>query len=177
MDARTLLFALVLALSGCRNPPESYAPPAQRQPFESFKPYAALRIVDMAAPGANSHFIQDISSKLENGAWRWTDKRPTVRVNPNSNLGLTYLIDFATPEITFKKTGPVTIAFYVNDHLLDRVRYDTAGRHQFQKPVPPDWVSAGQNTTLAAEIDKLYIAKEEGGKRYGFVLVRIGLLQ
>jgi hypothetical protein len=70
----------------------------------------------------------------------------------------------------------VTVSFLVNDRVLDRARYNRAGSQHFEKPVPAGWVTAGQDITVGAEVDKLWISPENGTK-LGMVLVRIGLTQ
>jgi hypothetical protein len=162
-------------LCGCGNLPEPYAPPAQRPFFEA--PPEAARILSMADADAESHFVQDISAELEGNTWRWTGKRPTIRLHLNSNQKLVYSIDFAIVDSTFQQTGPVSVSLFVNDHLLDRVRCTSPGRRRVAKPVPVEWLEPDQNATLAAEIDKLWTPPQAGGKPLGFVLVALGLEQ
>src|SRR5579871_4318816 len=164
-----------MCLCGCRNMPESYAPPVQRQPFENFRPYKVVRIVNMADAEAPAHFVQDISPYLE-ANWRWGLKRPTVKVRTPTNENLVYTADFTVPPATFKDTGPVTISFFVNDHLLDQVRYASPGPLHFEKKVPADWILPRQDNTVAAEIDKMWVSKKDGS-HLGFILTRIGLTQ
>lgn len=162
-------------LCGCGNLPEPYAPPAQRPFFEA--PAEAVRILNMADADAERHFVQDISAELAANTWRWTGKRPTIRLHPNTNRKLMYSIDFAIAGSTFEQTGPVTLSFFVNDRLLDRVHYAKPGRQRFQKPVPSEWVKPDENATLAAEIDKLWTPPPPGGTPLGFILVSLGLEQ
>jgi hypothetical protein len=118
-------------LCGCANLPEAFAPPPQRPFFEA--PAVAARMVGMADADAESHLVQDISLEVEANSWRWTGKRPALRVHPGSNQGLTYSIDLALAGTSLEHTGPVTLSLFVNNHLLDRVGYATAGRRQFEK--------------------------------------------
>ena len=74
------------------------------------------------------------------------------------------------------KTGPLTISFLVNDRVLDRVRYDHDGVQHFEKPVPAGWVTAGQDVTVGADIDKPW-TPPDGGPKLGIILMRIGLTQ
>lgn len=154
--------------------PEPYAPPVQRQPFEDYHP-RAVRILNMGDPDAPKRFIRDISQQAD-GSWRWTQKRPAVRLRLSSNQNLKYTIDFTLPDLTFKDTGPVSISFLVNDHELDRVRYITPGYKHFEKPIPDAWVTPGQDTSVGAEIDKMWVSKDDGAQ-FGFILTRIGLSQ
>ena len=170
-----LMCAVVLTSSACQNMPGPFAPPVQRRPLDDFRPYRMSAIVNMADDDAKTHFVQDITS-IQTSMWRWTGKRPTVRVRMRSAENLRYTIDFAVVETTLLATGPVTVSFLVNDRVLDRARYSRAGSQHFEKPVPAGWVAAGQDVTVGAEVDKLWISPEDGTK-LGLILVRIGLTQ
>ncbi len=135
-------------LCGCGNLPEPYAPPPQRPVFEA--PIGVVRVLNMADADAETLFVQDISLSLEANTWRWTGKRPTVRMFPGTTQKLSYMVDFAIPGATFTQTGPVTVSFFVNDHLLDQVHYSAPGRQRFEKAVPAEWMDAHKYTTLAA---------------------------
>ena len=132
-------------------------------------------MVNMTDGDAEAHFVQDISNVAE-GNWRWARQRPTVKLKIRTNENLKFTIDFSIAEVTLKDTGPVNLSFYVNDHLLEKVPYAMPGQMHYEKPVPPEWVEPGKDVTLAAEIDKVWIAKGDGAK-LGFILTRIGLTQ
>ncbi|HEY7339226.1 MAG TPA: hypothetical protein VH639_30335 [Bryobacteraceae bacterium] len=155
--------------------PETYAPPEQRQPFENFRPYRSNRLISMSDADAEAHIVKDILHDRSQ-PWSWTRQRPTVRLPGGSNQNLVYLIDFTLPEVTFKDTGTVTLSFYVNDYLLDRVRYTTSGNKHFEKPVPAEWAPDYTEATAAAEIDKLWFGKNDN-LGLGFILTSIGLKQ
>jgi hypothetical protein len=164
-----------LLLTSCVQMPETYAPPVQRQPIEAPRPYRIARVVNMNDPDAEARFVKDISKDLA-GSWRWCVQKPTVKIKPRTNENLKYTIDFTLPEVTFKDTGPVTMSFWVGDHLVDRIKYDQFGQKHFEKPIPSDWVKPNEEILIAAEIDKVWVAKEDGA-RLGFILTRIGLTQ
>jgi hypothetical protein len=162
-------------LCGCGNLPEPYPPPAQRPFFEA--PAEAVRILNMSDVGAEGHFVQDIDAALQGNTWRWTGKRPTIRLYANTNQKLVYSIDFVIAGSTFEQTGPVSLSYFVNDHLLERVSYAAPGRLRFQKPVPAEWLQPDENVTLAAEIDKVWTPPQQGGAHLGFILLSLGLEQ
>jgi len=120
MKRWTVLGACVVALAGmltssaCQNMPGPFAPPVQRQPLADFRPYRISGIVNMSDADAQTRFVQDITG-LQAATWRWTGKRPTVRVMTRSTENLKYTIDFAIVEATLATTGPVTVTFLVND--------------------------------------------------------------
>jgi hypothetical protein len=175
VNAARLTPILFLALCACQSQPETYAPPVQRQPFENFRPYRSTRVVNMSDGDAPARIVRDVDAGLA-GSWRWTGQHPTIRVPGGAVENLLYVIDFALPGVTFKDTGPVTLSFYVNDRLLDRVRYSGPGVQHFEKRVPDGWAQEDREATVGAEIDKVWTSPEDG-KRLGFILTSIGLKQ
>jgi hypothetical protein len=171
---RAILAVLALALCSCRSESGQYPPPEQRPSFEGFK-LPAGRILNMDDPDAPLRFVRDISP-AQAANWRWTDQRPAVRIRVRDVENLKYVIDFTLPEATFKDTGPVTVTFTVNDHVLDHVRYAAAGSQHFEKAVPANRVAVHKDATVGAEIDKTWISRDDGA-RLGFILTRIGLTQ
>lgn len=174
MKSRAVLLVLAAVLNACRGVPDAYAPPEQRPVFQDY-PSDFIHTVEMADPDADAHIVQDIFPKIE-GSWRWCGQRPTVKIKMRSVENVKYAIDFAVAETTFKDTGPVTLSFYVNGHLLDHVRYTAPGQMHFEKPVPPGWVEPNQEILLAAEIDKVWVSPGDGA-RLGFIVTRVGLRQ
>jgi hypothetical protein len=134
-----------------------------------------IRVMNTTDGDWMSHVVQDIPQG-EPGPWKWTGPKPTIKVVCRTNQGLRYIIDFVIADVTFKVTGPVTLTFLVNDHVLDTVRYATPGPQHFEKAVPPEWVNPLQDTLVAASIDKVFVAPADGAK-LGFILQRIGLTQ
>jgi hypothetical protein len=167
-----VLLGIPVLLSGCSTAPEAFAPPPQR-PFFARGPEPA-RMVAMADGDADLLIVRDISGELEADTWRWTGKRPTVRVWATSNQNLTFGMDFAIAGSTIAHTGPVTVSFFVNDHLLGQERYDKPGRYRVVKPVPAAWIDPERPATVAAEIDKTYTPSKDKGP-LGFILVSLGL--
>jgi hypothetical protein len=170
-----LVCAPVLIASACRNVPGPFAPPVQRQPLADFRPYRASAIVDMSDEDAKTHFIQDFSSKAT-PMWRWTAKRPAVRVRMRTSGEIRYTIDFVIGEAMLRDVGPITVSFFVNDIVLGKIRYVRDGVQHFEKAIPAGLVTEGQDVTVGAEIDKTWVPPE-GGPAVGIMLMRIGLTQ
>jgi hypothetical protein len=171
---RLLLLTSVLVLGACQNMPEPYAPPEQRQPIEVVHPYRISRVVNMDDGDAAAYFIRDIREL--NGNWRWTGRRPELRIAVKANEKLHYTIDFTLPEVTFKVTGPVTVTFSVNDHLVGSQRYTAFGEQHFDAAIPDGVVAANSDATVGAEVDKPWVSPADGVE-LGFILRRIGLKQ
>jgi hypothetical protein len=176
VNLRALLLSGAVFLSACQNMPEPYAPPEQRQPFEKFRPYRITRVVNMADGDAEAHFVSGITD-VNGGSWRWTGKRPTVRLTIHSNENLTFLIDFAIAGTTFEQTGPVNVSFFVNDHQVGSLHCAMPGDQHFEAKVPPEVVEANRDVIVAAEIDKTWAPPQNDGPPLGFILTRIGLKQ
>jgi hypothetical protein len=162
-------------LTSCQTMPETYAPPVQRQPFENFRPYRELLLVDLGTLDADSHIVRDIPKDAQ-GSWRWTGQHPAVQVSLRSVMGVTYVIDFSLADATLKDTGPVTITFDVNGHELGAARYSAPGPYHFENAVPSEWVEAGKQTIVGASIDKMWVSPTDGVK-LGFILTHLGLRQ
>lgn len=174
---RTLTLLLTaLVLSGCVSQPDIYAPPAQRKPLEPERLPRMIPMVVMSDPSCEQFFVQDILTGEQSAPWRWTRKRPTVKVALKSVSNMRFYAEFALPEVTFKETGPVSITFFVNGHAIDTVRYESPGQQTFEKPLGAGLLKEMSDNTLAADIDKVYISKDDK-QPLGFILSRIGLVQ
>jgi hypothetical protein len=160
-------------LAGCNRLPEWYPPPEQRQPLTIPEPPPGSIAVKMNDTDAPEHFVKDISAKLEGTTWRWTQKRPTLKILLIKTRDLKFVADFTIWEGTMTQTGPVTISFFIDEKLLDKVRYDTPGYKHFEKPVDPAWLQTATETIVSAEIDKLYVDPADKAT-LGFILTRMG---
>ncbi len=170
------LLVLALLLAGCVSIPDTYAPPMERRPVTGYDDSSFGGVVSMSDASALAHIVKDISPELESGAWRWTLQRPELRFIVSHTKGVKFVMDLAVAKSTFDSTGPVTISFYVNGRLLDKVRYDQPGDKHFEEPVPPEWLEVDRMNTMAAEIDKLYVSPLDGAK-LGFILSRAGFAE
>jgi len=163
--------SLCFAIAACDRAPW-YAVPEQSPSFDDFPSHAA-RAVEMADPDVDPLFVRDILPKGD-APWRWAGQRPALNIRVRSDENLNYTVDFTLPEITFKDTGPVDIAFTVNGRLLGRVRYTKPGPEHFEKAVPRNWLTIDTYAIVGAEIDKLW-TDPGSGQKYGFIITRMGL--
>jgi hypothetical protein len=161
-------------LTGCASQPQTYAPPVQREPvLNGQTPKPPKHILAMSDHETDSFIIQDIPLG-SSGPWRWTGKRPTVRLYVDDPNGHSLVADYSIAQATFKDTGPVNLTFYVNDQALATVAENQQGVKHFEKPVPPEMLKPGADNLFAIEIDKVWVAKADGAQ-LGFILASIGL--
>ena len=97
----------ILLWAGCASLPVSFPPPAQRPSLSS------SHFVMMGDPGADSFIVQGFRAKSET-SWRWTHDHPVLRFTLPDTGPLKFTMDFALPEVTFRETGPVTLAIAIN---------------------------------------------------------------
>lgn len=165
---------LVLLFAGCTRIPEVYAPPMQRVIEE--KPRTLQHFVQMGSPEVMSYALADVVPTVEDGGWRWTLQKPKFRFQLPGTQGLQLRIDYVVPDLILKQTGPLRIAVYVEDHLLDTVLADKDGDHQFLKPVPPDWLTTDRPVIVRLELDKIWVSPTDQVRR-GIILRRIGFVE
>ena len=169
----TLVAALLL--TGCISQPQLYAPPVQREPMLDGKPPQRPKdMLRMSDRETDAFIVQDIP-KGGNDPWRWTGKRPTVRLYVTDTAGRKLVADYSIAEATLKDTGPVKLTFFVNGQPLATVNEDKQGVKHFEKQVPPEMLKSGADNIFAIEVDKVWIAKEDGA-HLGFILAGVGLL-
>lgn len=166
--------AHLILLTGCISQPQIYAPPIQREPMlDGQAPKPPKDMLKMSDRETDAFIVQDIP-KGGNDAWRWTGKRPTVRLFIAETAGRKLVVDYSIAEATLKDTGPIKLTFFVNDKPLETVAEVKHGVKHFEKLIPPEMLKVGVDNIFAIEVDKVWIAKEDGAQ-LGFILAAVGL--
>ena len=133
-------------------------------------------LVTMSDADAQLHFVKDIDPEPPAGTvWRWAGPRATLKVLALSTKNLKLSVDFTLWPTAFEQTGPVELAFFVNERQLDKVRYKTPGDKHFQKPIPSDWLTTDIESTISISIDKMFVGAD--GLKFGFILSSAGFVQ
>jgi hypothetical protein len=193
-----LLVVLIVGLAGCEHDPAPYPPPFQRHPVEGVDPVRASMMVNMSDDDATTHFVRDIGPALEGGSWRWAKKRPTVKILLVKTSSLKLAAEYTIWDGAMKQTGPVTVSFFVGarDPSLEAAapaslppdqrgmhwwqvgaqHSDTPGYKHFETPVKREILQTASETYVAAEIDKLYVAPDDGAQ-FGFILTSMGFVR
>ena len=167
-----LVFALCICGLGC-GPEQSYAPPRQRPLLTGEDPEPGLgRFVRMSDRNAAQYLVSGFRAADPGAANRWADRHAAMRFFLLSVDGLWFTMEFAIPEATFRVTGPVTLAFAVNGHPFDAVRFDHPGQLEFTRAVPADILRANQENAVSIDADKVWVSDD--GARLAFVLGSAG---
>ena len=172
---RTFSCVLALTLAGCTKIPDSYAPPVQRQTPDEFAA-GLTHYISMNMPQAPDHIVTGVVPELQSNLYRWTLKNPTFRFRIPRTTGLRLQVDLTIPDETYRAKGPITIQFFVEDHLLDQRQYDKAGGAPFEKPVPAEWLTTDRPVVVRMEIDKIWKSPVDGAER-GFIITKLGFIE
>ena len=175
-EHRPYILLPLCLLAGCANIPDSYAPPIQRKPLTGAEPSPIGTFVNLGEASADAYIVRDVTGYVESSGWRWTRKRPELRFFLDSTEHLKFKADFSIADVTLKETGPVTISIFINSHLLDKTKYTTADRRQFEKPVPAAFLLPKSVNIVALEIDKVWVSKTDGAV-LGFILTSAGFTE
>ena len=172
---RLLLFIAVLSFTiSCSRPTESSAPPAQQQEAHAADPPTLGRFVTMEDPIIKEYIVADIVPAPLGSVWRWTQRNPTFRFRMKQLENLRFHADFTVQPTALKATGPVTISWMINDHLLAKETYSAEGFKKMEKSVPTEWLRSDVENIVSAEIDKLYTTPE--GDKFGFIISNLGFI-
>jgi len=160
--------------TGCGGPAVWYAPPVQRQASVPPASLGFSHFVTMSDLQADAYIVQGFRAKSE-GSWRWAHDHPVLRFWLPPAARVKFCMDFAFPEQTFRKTGPVTLNFTINGKPFDRVLYSQPGSQRYSRPVAPVLLHLGGVNTVAIDADKW--ALQEGGEHLAFVLTSAGFVE
>ena len=163
--------ACALVLAGCAGSSESGSPAARKEGDVPAAP--AKQLITMGDPNANAYIVKDISGGKDTGGWRWTYDRPELRFTIRKADGAHAVADFTIADDTFKKTGPVTSSFVVNDKVIAKEKYTKAGSYHFDQPVPAGLLTVDKPATFALEPRPIWVSPTDHA-HLGVILVRAG---
>lgn len=158
------LAVAVLFLCACAPLPESYPVPPQRPASDGPEPEPLGGTVSFGDPRSPDHVVKGVLPGASDQLWRWATESPTVRLRASETANLRLRVNFALPEESHSPLLPITVRYFVNDRLLDTVRYTKAGVLEFRKAVPAEWLKAEGENLVRFEVSPVYVAKADGMK-------------
>ena len=145
-----------------------------------------LRLVKTDQPGARigenmtvssadayKYFIDDIIMCPPKSVSCWTLDAPELKFWLSSNKDRFFTAQFNLTKNTLQQTGPLVIDYFINDRLLERVRYTEDGDHTYRHPVPAGWLRTDDYTIVKMQVRNPYIAPADGAK-LGVLLMSAG---
>jgi len=128
----------------------------------------------MDDPDAGAFLVRDISP--ERGSTRWAFLHPELRFRVQDAQGLTFIMEFAIPDVTFRVTGPVTVSCAVNGKKLAAMRCGHAGDYRLERAVPAGWVEPGQPIRVTFDASPKWVSPNDGAQ-LSFLLRGAGFIK
>ncbi len=128
----------------------------------------------MSDPDAAAYLVKGFRQRND-GAWRWALEQPVMRFYLPAFTQAKFTMAFVLPEQTFRLTGPVTLTFSINGHVLDRARYEKGGEQQYTHEVPAELLKPKDVNIVAVEPDR--VAAPNPGEKLSFLLISAGFTE
>jgi hypothetical protein len=170
---RVLGAALIVALTGCTPPPESYPIPPQHQPIVAPEKLASGDYVSAGDPDAQTFFIRDIRG-LE-GNYRWTSVSPELKFLLTNTDRLKFQLHYGVHPVLRKEVGPLELTIAINGHELATIRDPAVGDKTFQKAVPADWLKANAENIVSIRVHNPWLAPDK--TQLGFIFLGAGFVE
>ncbi|HTA69491.1 MAG TPA: hypothetical protein VK776_14470 [Bryobacteraceae bacterium] len=127
----------------------------------------------ISSADAYQYFVDDIIMCPPKSVNCWTLDAPELKFWLSSTRDRIFSAQFNVAKDTFQQTGPLVIDYFVNNRLLERVRYTEDGDHTYRHAVPADWLRTDDYTIVKMQVRNPYIAPADGAK-LGVLLVSAG---
>jgi hypothetical protein len=168
------LLLTALLLDGCGRDAGWYPVPPQQSLDFAADPGGIGSAVNMQDGLAADYIVRDIGSTP--GAWRWTFLHPELRFRVRSAQRLHFTGEIAIAEATFRVTGPVTIAYFIDGRRLGAIRCDHPAKYEIDEPVPAGWIQPNRYVHVRFEADRHWTSPDDGAQ-LSFLLFRAGFQQ
>jgi len=166
------LVPLIVLFAGCpRNEPQLATP------VEEEGEVVLLSTVNVADPRAEGQLLSGFHG-VEQRAWRWTEKRFSVALQPPAAEGgqpVHLDLKFTAPDVVIDQVGPITISATVNGRELSPETYPEAGQHfLFTREIPADSLTGG-TVRVDFDIDKAMAPSELDTRELAVIVSSIAL--
>jgi hypothetical protein len=158
-----MLVAVIAVITlACGRPPVSFALPPQQSLDLGPDPGGLGPFVTMDDPASDDYIVRDISPDRDHH--RWAFLHPELRFRVKDVRNLKFAADFAIPEVTYRVTGPVTIAVAVTGQELGRIRCDHPGDYHWTKAVPAGMLADGGEVHVTFHAAPRWVSPEDGAQ-------------
>ncbi len=111
---------------------------------------------------------------LEDGSWRWTERRFTVLLKaPPGGQAATLKLEFALPDAVVTRLGSLRLEAKVNGTSLAAQFYDRAGQLIYSRRVPPEALR-GETALVEFELDKALPPGPNDARELGVIVAGVG---
>lgn len=164
--------AIALMITGCTPLPDSYPVPEQRPTSHGPDPEGLQAFLVFDNPRTPAYLISDFLDAPPGQSWRWTNSKPTLRLNTAATENIRFRARGAFPHQSHQSLMPVTLSVLLNGKLLGRTTYKAAGDFVFQKDVEPELLQTNGENEVRLELDKVFVATD--GVKLGMILAELG---
>jgi tRNA (mo5U34)-methyltransferase len=91
---------------------------------------------EFAFPGQTRLIMTDGWHEVEDGRWRWTERKFAVYVRNPAPEARSIVLSFAFPKKALEKVGPITLSCRCNGVALPPRTYSRAGNHLYRASLP-----------------------------------------
>lgn len=133
----------------------------------------ALSSLHMADPAAAAQLVSGFHG-VEQSAWRWTERKFSVVLNPPQGSAPAQLkFRFALSPVVLDRLKSVTLMASTDGASIGSETYTAPGEYLFVKPLPVQ--TAGQPITIHFELDRALAAGELETRELGVIAISVGL--
>jgi hypothetical protein len=127
----------------------------------------------MEDPAAADYIVRDIAR--EPGFQRWAFANPELKFRVKESAHLRFTMEIAIPQVTFAKTGPVTVSAAVNGQGIGSMLCSHSGEFRFEKRVPARAIDPDRNVVVKLAAEPRWIAPADGAQ-LSFLIRSAGFL-
>jgi hypothetical protein len=140
---------------------------------DSGRPAQLLSNVNVADPQAEPQLLRGFHG-LEQQAWRWTERKFSVMLQPPPpGQPVVLNLNFTLPGVVADTVGPIAITARVNGQDIGTHSFAKPGENQqFEVPVP-DGLLTAQPAEVEFELDKAMPPGERDPRELGIVVFSI----
>ncbi len=115
--------------------------------------------------------------QIENGAWRWTERRFSVDLRPPpgaSGKGVTLTLNLTIPQVSIDKLGAITLSAVAGGSSLQPETYSKPGEYVYRREVPPG-VLSGDSARIDFTLDKAIPPGSTDLRELGVIVLKVSL--